>query len=54
MSEAERAELITFLAANPEADDLIVGTGGTRKLHSRRPEAGKNGGYFCSPNAEVS
>lgn len=45
MSEVEKAELISFLAANPEAGDLIVGTGGARKLRWRRPGTGKSGGY---------
>lgn len=45
MSEAEKAELISFLAANPEAGDVIVGTGGARKLRWRRPGTGKSGGY---------
>lgn len=45
MSEAEKAELIGFLAANPDAGDLIVGTGGARKLRWRRPGTGKSGGY---------
>jgi len=45
MTEAEKADLITFLAANPEAGDLMVGTGGARKLRWRRPGTGKSGGY---------
>ena len=45
MTEAENAELVIFLAANPEAGDLIVGTGGARKLRWRRPGTGKSGGY---------
>lgn len=45
MSDAEKAELIAYLAANPEAGDIIVGTGGARKLRWRRPGTGKSGGY---------
>jgi hypothetical protein len=45
MSEAEKAELISFLAANPQTGDLIPGTGGARKLRWRRPGTGKSGGY---------
>ena len=45
MTEAEKTELITYLAANPEAGDLMVGTGGARKLRWRRPGTGKSGGY---------
>lgn len=45
MSDAEKAELIGYLAANPEAGEIIVGTGGARKLRWRRPGTGKSGGY---------
>ena len=45
MTDAEKAELIGYLAANPEAGEIIVGTGGARKLRWRRPGAGKSGGY---------
>lgn len=58
MSEAEKAELIDFLAANPQAGELIVGTGGARKLRWRRPGSGKSGGfrviaYYAGPDAPV-
>lgn len=43
-SEEERAELIDHLAHNPEAGDLIPGTGGVRKLRWGRPGSGKRGG----------
>lgn len=45
VSDDERAELIQFLAANPEAGDLIQGTGGLRKLRWARTGKGKRGGY---------
>jgi hypothetical protein len=45
MTDAEKADLITYLATNPEAGDLIIGTGGARKLRWRRPGTGKSGGY---------
>lgn len=32
MDEEERAEMINFLAFNPNAGDLVPGTGGARKL----------------------
>jgi hypothetical protein len=32
MDDAERAELVGYLAYNPTAGDLIPGTGGVRKL----------------------
>lgn len=45
MHEEERDELVTYLAMNPQAGDVIVGTGGARKLRWRRPGTGKSGGY---------
>jgi hypothetical protein len=45
MSDSEKAEMIGFLSANPEAGEIIVGTGGARKLRWRRPGTGKSGGY---------
>lgn len=43
-SEEERAELIDFVAHNPEAGDVIPGTGGVRKLRWARLGSGKRGG----------
>jgi len=43
-NEDERAELIDHVAHNPEAGDLIPGTGGVRKLRWARPGTGKRGG----------
>ncbi|HEU4819600.1 MAG TPA: type II toxin-antitoxin system RelE/ParE family toxin [Qipengyuania sp.] len=43
-SEEERAELIDFVAHNPEAGDVIPGTGGVRKLRWARSGRGKRGG----------
>jgi hypothetical protein len=43
-SEAERVELIDHLAHNPEAGDVIPGTGGVRKLRWGRAGGGKRGG----------
>lgn len=45
MSADEVVDLISFLAANPTAGDVMVGTGGARKLRWRRPGTGKSGGY---------
>ena len=45
MTGDERASLVTFVAANPQAGDLIVGTGGARKLRSARPNTGNSAGY---------
>ena len=45
MSEDEIAALISFLAVNPKAGDVMAGTGGARKVRWRRPGTGKSGGY---------
>jgi hypothetical protein len=44
LPEAERAELISFLAVNPDAGDVMPDTGGARKLRWRAPGRGKRGG----------
>lgn len=43
-TEDERAELINHVARNPEAGDVIPGTGGVRKLRWARSGSGKRGG----------
>ncbi len=43
-SEQERAEFVSFLAANPEVGDVIKGSGGCRKIRWSRPGFGKRGG----------
>lgn len=43
-SESERDGLIDHLARNPEAGDVIPGTGGVRKLRWGRAGSGKQGG----------
>ena len=43
-SEPERNDLIDHLARNPEAGDVIPGTGGVRKLRWGRMGSGKRGG----------
>lgn len=45
MSEKGIADLIDFLAANPDAGDEIVGTGGCRKVRVAGRGKGKSGGY---------
>jgi hypothetical protein len=45
MSEMEIAELVDYLAANPESGDEIVGTGGCRKIRLAGHGKGKSGGY---------
>jgi hypothetical protein len=43
-TDPERLELIGFLAANPEAGELMAGTGGGRKLRWKAAGRGKRGG----------
>ena len=45
MTEAERFDLVTFIARNPEAGAVVEGTGGVRKVRFARTGAGKSGGY---------
>lgn len=44
LTEAERSELVSFLAANPEAGDIMPETGGARKLRWKAHGRGKSGG----------
>ena len=37
--------MVTWIAANPEAGDVIEGTGGARKLRFAGKGKGKSGGY---------
>lgn len=53
LSEDERQDLVSYLAAFPKDGDLIRGTGGVRKLRWRRSGKGQSGGvrviyYFHS------
>lgn len=45
MDEPERLEIISFLARNPNAGDVLRGTGGLRKVRFAREGGGKSGGY---------
>lgn len=45
VNDDERAEIVRFLADNPSAGDLIVGTGGARKVRFAGRGHGKSGGY---------
>lgn len=42
--ERERAEMYSYLEANPKAGDVIRASGGIRKLRWSRPAMGKRGG----------
>lgn len=44
MSESKRDELVIFVAANPEAGDIVPESGGVRKLRWRIGGRGKRGG----------
>ncbi len=53
LSDAERLDVIRYLAEHPLAGDLLEGTGGVRKLRWGRGGRGKSGGvrviyYFHS------
>ena len=45
MTEREIAQLIDYLAANPDSGDEIKGTGGCRKIRMAGRGKGKSGGY---------
>ena len=45
LSDEEYLKLQTTLMENPEAGDVIPGSGGVRKIRWRAPGRGKRGGY---------
>ena len=45
MDDEEREEIVAFLAQNPNAGDLLQGTGGIRKVRFARDGGGRSGGY---------
>lgn len=56
-SEAERQEFVAFIAANPEAGNVIRGSGGCRKVRWSRAGTGKSGGarviYFLATDEVI-
>jgi hypothetical protein len=44
LTDEGRADMIFFLAANPEAGDIMAETGGRRKLRWKAQGRGKRGG----------
>ena len=57
-TEDEKRELIDLLATNPLAGDVLLGTGGVRKLRFRTAGSGKRGGgrvvyYFLDEDTPV-
>ena len=45
ITETERTAIVTWIAANPEAGDVIKGTGGACKVCFAGKGKGKSGGY---------
>ncbi len=45
LSDEERRFIVAYGAANPTAGDVIVGSGGARKIRFAAPGRGKSGGY---------
>lgn len=45
MTDAERKSAVDMIAANPLCGDLMVGTGGCRKIRLAGRGKGKSGGY---------
>jgi len=58
MSSSERAELVWFVGANPDAGEIIPETGGVRKIRWALEGMGKRGGarviyYYHNENLPV-
>jgi hypothetical protein len=58
LTEQERSDLVSYLAVNPEAGDIMAGTGGARKLRWRAQGRGTRGGarvisYYHDPSLPV-
>jgi hypothetical protein len=45
LPDAERLAIVSWIAANPAAGDVIEGTGGARKARLAGKGKGKSGGY---------
>ena len=45
MTDDDRVAVVDFIAANPQAGDLIKGAGGVRKVRVAKPGGGKSGGW---------
>ena len=56
-SDAERVEFVAWIAANPNAGDVIPGSGGCRKVRWTRVGMGKRGGarviYFNGMDGRI-
>lgn len=57
LDDDEYAELQQFMMQNPEAGNIVRGSGGVRKLRWRRDGSGKRGGlrviYFVSFQPDI-
>lgn len=45
MTDAEREQAVDYLASNPDAGEIIPGSGGCRKVRIAKQGMGKRGGY---------
>ncbi len=45
LSEDERRAIVSFIASNPDAGEIMPGTGGARKIRFAGRGKGKSGGY---------
>ena len=52
--DADRAEFVSFIAANPSAGELIVNSGGLRKVRWAASGRGKRGGARVITYAQLS
>ncbi|HEY3539267.1 MAG TPA: DNA-binding protein [Trinickia sp.] len=56
-SDAERLDFIGWIAANPDAGDVVPGADGARKVRWKRAGTGKSGGarviYFNLTDEEI-
>jgi hypothetical protein len=56
-SQSEREEFINWIAANPDAGDLVRGSGGCRKVRWSSEGQGKRGGarviYFLAQSGTI-
>ena len=58
LTAEQRHEIVTFVSKNPQAGDVIKGTGGARKLRFKHGAKGKSGGirivtYYCGEDVPV-
>lgn len=45
MTDDDRVAVVNYIATNPQAGDLIKGSGGVRKVRIAKPGGGKSGGW---------